>query len=247
MFRKLTAVIAATLTIAVSGSLVGYSAEDTPPPAKTLQRIEEDWVLLVENPDEKIASPQVLICMSPDGKFTADHALIELNHATQPGDDHWLAGGLQLQGWQGSVNTGVFNSPKHDVLSRGYDRIQFTVSMKCVGDGYTEFQVKDGASRTWGKFGQDKDKPISLKVKSTRENLATYDRANSVKHTHVTHGAHRVTIMYQRRVRYYWSDGSETVDGNYQILHRFQSLVKDMTLEQWEQSKTDYVYEDINN
>lgn len=209
--------------------------EDTPPPK--LIRVEEDWVALVRNPDDKIASPQVLICLTPDGTFEADYALLELNHASQP---DWLAGGIQLQGWKGDVNTSILNAPTEAVLARYYDKILLTTVI-AIGDGHTEFAIKNGRSRTWGKFTNVW--PVSVKVPSLRSDLSGYTREASVKNTHVTHGAHRVEMMYQRKVRYYYSDGTSKTDDTYRVLHRYQSLVEEMTLAEWEASKTEYNYE----
>lgn len=235
--KSLGIAAAAALTICVS---IGAA-----PTEKKLIRVEEDWVLLIKNPDDKIASPQVLVCMSPDAtdtRFLTDYFILEINHATAQG---WFAGGMQLQGWKGTANTAIFNSPKTHVLSRGYDRIQFTVSMQAKGDGYTEFELKNGRSRTWGRFGNDKTKPLKVKVPSTRTDLANYKRETTVKNTQVTHGAHRVEIMYQRKVRYYYDDGTESVDSAPAYLHRFHDLVQDMSLEEWERTKTEYIYEDL--
>ncbi len=241
LFKKFTAAAAATLTMA--GTWCACAAEDPPPPPKKLLGVEEDHVVLVENPDAKIAAPQIVVMCEPDTTTGGEYALFTLNHATEPS---FFAGGVQLQTYQGEVLTGMRNSPKTQVLSHGYDRIKFTTTMKLTGDGHIEFGLKGGSSRTWGNFGNDKDQPIAVRVKTNHTDLSNYDRNHTLKNTVVSHGAHRVTIMYQRRVRYYWSDGSTTVDGAYKILHRFQSVIQDMTLEQWEQSKTEYNYEDVN-
>ncbi len=209
-------------------------ADEAPP---KLIRVEEDWVALVHNPDDRIASPQVLVCMTPDGTFNTDYALLELNHASRPA---WLAGGIQLQGWKGDLNTSIFNAPTEAVLARSYDRILLTTCI-AVRDGYTEYSIKNGRSRTWGHF--TKNNPIVVKVPSERVDLGSYVRETSVKNTHVTHGAHRVEMMYQRRVRYYYSDGTSKTDSSYRILHRYQSLVEEMTLAEWEATKTEYNYE----
>lgn len=230
-----------TATLALVIAVPGVCNATPDVETKKLVRIEEDWVVLIKNPDHKIASPQVLICMTPDGQFLADYALLEINHGSRP---DWLAGGIQLQGWKGVANVSLFNCPKTAVLDRGYDRIKFTTSIEAKGDGYTTFAIKNGKSKTWGTFGTTSTTPIQVRVPSTRTDLTGYSRTHSVKQTHVTHGAHRVTMMYQRRVRYYFSDGTAQVDDAYKILHRFQSLVQDMTLDEWERTKTDYTYED---
>ena len=208
---------------------------DTPPPK--LIRVEEDWVALVRNPDHRIASPQILICLTPDGTFNADFALLEINHASRP---DWLAGGIQLQGWKGELNTSIFNAPTDAVLARNYDKVLLTTCI-AIGDGHTEYTIKNGRSRTWGRFTSTK--PVTVKVPSLRTDLGSYTREASVKNTHVTHGAHRVEMMYQRRVRYYYSDGTSKTDSSYRILHRYHSLVEEMTLAEWEATKTEYNYE----
>ncbi len=228
-----------SLTLAVAVCASPGAAQDgtatTTPETKRLIRIEEDWVVLIENPDARIASPQILLCLSPDGSFTSDYGLIELNHASQP---NWLPGGVQLQGWMGNTNMALFNSPQTDVLERGYDRLVITLAMEVTPDGFTEFSIKNGKSRTWGKFASDGH--AKVRVPTHRTDLSAYTREHSVANTHVTHGAHRVRIMYQRRVRYYWDDGTETVDGSYRVLHRYRSLVEEISLEEWEANKEYY-------
>lgn len=234
--RLLTALTGAALTLVMTCSSNAQVVNgDSGTTAKKLIKAEEDWVVFVRNPDGKIASPQILVCMSPDGTFNSEYGLLEINHASQPS---WFAGGIQIQGWKGKTNTTIHNAPKTHVLTQSYDRLIFTTAMEVSPEGYTVFSVKNGRSRTWGSFGTDGK--LAVRVPTVRSDLTGYSRETSVKNTHVTHGAHRVTIMYQRRARYYYDDGTMTVDDSYRLLHRYRHLVQEITFEEWEANKEYY-------
>lgn len=226
---------ALTCCLAVLTATVPGLAQETSEPAPKLKRVEEDWVVLIRNPDWKIASPQVLVCMSPNGLFNEEYGLMEINHASKPS---WFAGGIQMQGWRGELNTALYNAPKTQVLTSDYDRLTFTTAMEITADGHTEFSIINGKSRTWGTFGNSGN--LKVKVPTTRTDLSEYTRESSVKNTHVTHGAHRVSIMYQRRARYYYDDNTSVTDDSYRILHRYHSLIQEITLDEWEANKEYY-------
>ena len=67
---------------------------------QTIDRIEEDWELVVTSPDAGTTAPQVTCVISPTGNLSSTHATIELNHHTQP---EYEDGGVHLQVWNGNL------------------------------------------------------------------------------------------------------------------------------------------------
>jgi hypothetical protein len=59
----------------------------------TVIRVEEDWQLVVREPDAESTAPQVTCVISPCGDLDGLYASIELNHQTQP---DFASGGVHL-------------------------------------------------------------------------------------------------------------------------------------------------------
>ena len=69
------------LFVALGAIQVFAASADADP---TVDRIEEDWELVVTTPDSGTTAPQVTCVISPTGNLNSAHATIELNHHTQP-------------------------------------------------------------------------------------------------------------------------------------------------------------------
>ena len=115
-------------------------------------------------------------------------------------------------------------------MSRSYDKLVYTVAMEVAGNSL-KFSIKDGKSRTWGRFARN---GLTATVSSDAATLEKYDPQFSVDNTTINVGAHRVELMYQMATRYYSSSGLEETDNTPRLLHRFQDKIQFVSLEEYE-------------
>src|SRR5262245_41526897 len=66
--------------------------------AQDLVHIEEDWELVVGEPDANSCGPQVISTMSPFADISDTYFTFEINHQSVP---YWQPGGLTLHQWVG--------------------------------------------------------------------------------------------------------------------------------------------------
>ncbi|MCA9047948.1 MAG: hypothetical protein KDA89_04430 [Planctomycetaceae bacterium] len=193
-------------------------------------RVEEDWMAYINNPDPNTEAPQIANLISPVRSTDAPFGMVELNHRSLPS---FSPGGHQVQTWLGEANHDVVTSSDTAELSIAYDKLEYTVAMELSGDRLL-FTLKDGRSRTWGRFAHRGVTAISPSLNLT---LKDYDPQFSVDNTTVNVGAHRVELVYQREVRYYSADRLEYKDTTPRILHRFKDVVQFVSLAEYEQNE----------
>ena len=66
--------------------------------AQDLVHVEEDWQLVVGEPDSNTAGPQIACTMSPFGDINGLYFTHEVNHQSMP---YWAPGGLTIHQWSG--------------------------------------------------------------------------------------------------------------------------------------------------
>jgi hypothetical protein len=225
--RYLTAIVRYLILVCL---LSQTAAAQTSP---TLVRVEEDWMLLVDEPDSLQSSPQILNVISPNQNLDGIFGMVQLNHRSDP---NFNAGGQQVQTWVGPSLMGYASGTKTAVLSRTADRITYTVSMEQVSTGI-RFQLKTGRSRTWGRFAWT---PVSVTVPTTNKDLSAYTPEFSAANTTVVLGAHRITAFYIDTTRKVYSDGSTVTDTTDRYTHRYQLSVEDVSIEDYQANPEDY-------
>ncbi|MEO2015769.1 MAG: hypothetical protein ABGZ53_15515 [Fuerstiella sp.] len=203
------------------------------PAGTTNTRVEEDWVAYIRNPDDSVGAPQIANVISPIPSTSGAFGMVELNHRSQP---TFQDGGYQVQSWIGEYNNSVVFSEETNLLIRDYDKLEYTVGIELSGDNL-EFFLKDGKSRTWGRFARD---GIHADTPADGVTLADYDPQFSVDNTTINVGSHRVELLYQRETRYYSSDGLELTDSTPRVIHRFSDLIQYVSLEDYEQNEAYY-------
>lgn len=161
-------------------------------------RIEEDWELVVAEPDLSLLGPQITIVMRP----TSDNPLqaqFKLNYRDHP---TFEAGGLQIQLWQGGEVSDVTQQSDEQLHVEG-ETITWTQRMS-LANGAVEFQILSGQSETWGDFGQEGQ--LGLSNGSAVGSLAGYSPNRSVEESGVSFQANLVTSLRLVQVRYYQGD-----------------------------------------
>jgi hypothetical protein len=175
-------------------------------------RIEEDWEIVVTEPDPDTHAPQLINVMSPTGDLSEDYGVLELNHCTQP---EYVEGGLQLQFWSDEEYQLNYTPQPSLLLAIPAETIRYTVAMS-IENGHLKFRVKNGSSTSWGNFGNDS---FVVSRPARRPNLSNYSTAVSTSKSRVAFAAHRVEKFSLKRVRYYFNNELVKTDETVRQVH----------------------------
>ncbi len=228
-YKKRRTVVALCLTLSLS--LVDSAFPQSL--GSTLERVEEDWVALLAEPESAITSPQIMNFISPVQSTSGIFGLVQVNHRGAP---EFSGGGLQVQGWVGSSLNSSKNASRTDVLTQNSDAVRYTVAMQKVSRGI-RIELLNGSSRTWGRFATT---PVSVTVPVDEPSLEEYSPDFSVANTSVNLGAHRVDLLYLTTTRRTYSDGQTVTDTTDRVIHRYQLSIEDISLAEYEQNPEDY-------
>jgi hypothetical protein len=185
-------------------------------PTDPIVRVEEDWGLILNTPDDSVTSPQFHTVMSASGDTDSFYAQVVWNYRETP---DFVAGGLELEAWNGEdlVQT---KSGRDDPLSTTAETVLWTQVLE-TKDGVLSFRVENGQSVTWGTFGHG----LHLSVAGGPENLNNYSPDVSVRSSCVTYGASRVDVLVLLAVRYYGPNGLIAIDETSRVVvYRFDDL-----------------------
>ncbi|HEV3166621.1 MAG TPA: hypothetical protein VGZ22_21530 [Isosphaeraceae bacterium] len=193
MRRTFVFVVAGALTWLVCARS-GLGQGNAPAP----DRIEEDWVLVIDTPDVDANGPQITTTMSP----TADHSsspfvAFDMNYREYP---DFTPGGMQLQVWSGKDlgDTATHGSAQ---LNTSGETITWTQAMSLSG-GSINYSIKNGRSQTWDDFGPDGN-PLSVSFTSSLSSLTDYSPDVSLANSGATWQSNHVTSLAIVKVRYY--------------------------------------------
>ena len=183
-------------------------------PPLSVNRIEEDWELVVGTPDPNSSGPQITCSIAPVADDDSLYAAFELNHRSLPAFDR---GGMQLQTWSSALNLDSNPFPHEHIMSTLGETVTWTMSMSLNGENVT-FEVSNGNSTTWGNFGgQGYLRSSQL---ADLENLNNYSDEDSVINSGVGFAGNRVQSLVLKRVRYFISDGQVVVDEVPRVVHQ---------------------------
>jgi hypothetical protein len=183
--------------------------------ASTIDRVEEDWELVISQPEPDEESPQILNVIAPGGSTNSDFYVFEINHNTQP---EYSAGGLELQRWTGNAVQSWSAFPDTSPLSTPNETITYTLRMKLYG-GVLAVSVRNGQSVTWGDFGPDNLRIWSF---TTLTNLNNYSTDNSVANSRIGYASYRVTRFALKEVRYYSGSVLVKTDTTDRVVHEYE-------------------------
>lgn len=185
-------------------------------PLLQVVRVEEDWELVVGTPDSDSVAPQVSSLISPVGDLESVHAAFELNHQSMP---EFVAGGLQLQIWNGELPVASRKFPNGGVMRQADETVTWTQSME-LSDGSLTFQITGGNSTSWGGFGGQGY--LTSTVESPVADLNGYNPAVSVSNAGVSYAANRVQSFVLRRVRLTLATGEVLEDDTARSVYQQQ-------------------------
>ena len=174
-----------------------------------IYKIEEDWSLVVLEPDPAIHCPQVTLFTFPLGDSQSKYFQLQLNHAA----DEWFSGGgFQVAAVAQEEVVDRARSEVRTPLATNGDTIQWTVVMACINNEFL-YAVKNGTSASWGSFGGP-DYLVRMPSGDTTS-LSGYSYHNSLNGLDVGFGANRVESLKLVRVRLYDTGGGiHTIDVN---------------------------------
>ncbi|MGQ0633924.1 MAG: hypothetical protein ACT4QC_04900 [Planctomycetaceae bacterium] len=175
------------------------SAEEALP----VNKIEEDWEVVIGEPNADETAPQLYVVTTPTGDLSGQYAVFEINNVTLP---DFYGGGLQFQTWWDDQATGEAHHDDFSSLATAGETIKFTISMRVWGDGTISYRVKNGQSQTWGTFGADYS--LWIRRQSDLTNLSGYSPETSARFSRVGFGRGRVSKFQIKQVRYYNANDS---------------------------------------
>lgn len=183
-------------------------ARDDPPP---IDRVEEDWELVIRTTDVPAAGPQITTTMCPGP--IEDHPDVNFNLNYREGGT-FAAGGLQVEIFEGK-DLLIAASARTEPLATENETITWTQKLTLSG-GTVAYQVKSGRSTTWGDFGGDE---LSVTFASALSDLGSYSPDVSMNKSGVGWQSDHVASMKLVRVRYYSGDTLLRTDDTPRLLH----------------------------
>lgn len=166
-------------------------------------RVEEDWRVVIGDPDPDSTGPQITTCMSPVSGSSAFVAFC-LNYRDVT---DWKPGGLQIKAYGEPASTTqdrplIASATAHsESLETDGETVTWTQRIR-VSAGYMSYAVHNGASTTWGSFGLEQGNLVVI-FPTSASDLGKYSPADSVALSAAGWQANRVTSMTLLRVRYY--------------------------------------------
>ncbi|MCO6439265.1 MAG: hypothetical protein J5J06_19410 [Phycisphaerae bacterium] len=193
----LAALVLATLTV---GPVPTQATAPDP-----VVRVEEDWELVLNEPDGSLTTPQFHTVMSPVGDLDSVYTQVTWNYRELPEFD---AGGVEMQIWEGDdyVYERSFASVS---LSTEAETIRWTQNLELDG-GELVFTITDGTSTTWGSFGYPSHN-MQVRYAESLPNLNGYRTSVSQANSVVTFGGNRVDRLVLKEVRRITQSGAVLV------------------------------------
>jgi hypothetical protein len=181
--------------VALAGS-IGLAQTASNP----IDRVEEDWVLVIGTPNTDESGPQITTCMSPVSDGSTPFVAFDLNYRDYPS---FLAGGLQAKVYSGKNGSVLSSSSQGDALLQTTgERVTWTQRMGLSQGNTVTYTVVNGQSTTWGAFGSSQGlDPLTFTAPIS--SLANYSPTTSVSNSGVGWQSNRVTSMTLVQVRYY--------------------------------------------
>jgi hypothetical protein len=205
----LLSAIFAVAGVAALISAEGLWAQSSGP---DVYRIEEDWQLVVNDPDFDENGPQVTCTISPLDMNTA-YCALDLNYHTQP---DYVAGGLQIHTWDPLDPMEIANSTHTQIMQTSGETVTWTQTMTYNNDGTITFQVINGQSQTWGTFGGQNGMSghLTLNTPSVLSNLNGYSSDVSLNNSGVSFASNLVDSLTLMAVRYFDKNGNLILEVN---------------------------------
>jgi hypothetical protein len=183
------------------GAMIGMAPSDG---TSSPDQIEEDWEVVIADPDPVGVGPQITMCMNPTSDPTGNFFTFYLNYRDYP---DWHPGGLQLKAYDKvagpnvSPDLLVSDSQGTEICSTEGETVKWTQRLGLSGQ-ILSCEVVNGQSTTWGSFGQNAG-DLRVSFTSTVSDLSAYKPEYSTSKSGVSWQSNRVSSLTLVQVRYY--------------------------------------------
>ena len=197
--------VATTLRKCVVGGIV-FALVSTALPAclaadPTIYKIEEDWEMVINEPDSANYSPQVTFFTSPSANLDEAYFQLQMNYAA---DAEFSGGGFHVASVQNEAILDEARSETRSILATDGDHIRWT-SVMAVIQNKALFAVKNGQGTEWGNFGGPEY--LVRMTPSPVSDLSGYNPQQSLDTVDIGFGANRVQSITLLQVRFFYTDG----------------------------------------
>jgi hypothetical protein len=162
--------------------------------------VEEHWELSLGEPVADLSAPQVAMVMSPTSDLSGRYFMFTLNHQTDP---DYVAGGLQIQRWEGDEAADSTSSAHVSELWHQNEVITWVQRLRLV-NGQLTFKISNGESQSWEDFGHGE---LLLSAASDLANLNDYRPGLSIQESGVGYAGNRVRSLTLTRLVWTTADG----------------------------------------
>ena len=169
-------------------------------PLLDLVTIEEDWELIVTEPDAALGAPHVGTSMTPFEDAADFYLAFVVNQRFNP---TYSAGGMELQLWYQGAQLGWLTFGE-TVLCTPNETIKWTQRLE-LKQSKLRFSVVKGNSTTWGDFGAGES--MHLELATTLTDLNDYHPNVSAENSGVVFASNRVGSLSLKKVRGYDKNG----------------------------------------
>jgi hypothetical protein len=186
----------------------------SPLAAQHVVKVQEDWELVLGQPDANSVGPQIAVTMSPFENIETTFFTFEINHRSAP---TWQPGGLTIHRWDGEWRQESYDRADRSVMTTNNETVRWTQELR-IGEYGLTFQIKDGTSSTWGIFGYTG--MFKLHTWMDIENLDSYTPDVSVSQSGAAYAGNRVQSMKILQIRLTLDDGSVVTDNTVRTVHQ---------------------------
>lgn len=185
--------------------------------AQNVVTVEEDWELVLGQPDYNVCGPQVVTTMSPFNNINDTFFTLEINHRSAP---YWTAGGLSIHQWSGEWRMQSYDRADRSVMDNDSEVVTWTqmLDVNNIDVGQLTFKIKNGNSTTWGPFGYSG--MFKLHTNWGVANLNSYTPDVSVAQSGVAFAGNRVQSLKIKQIRVTLDDGTVLTDSTERIVHQ---------------------------
>ena len=184
-------VIGGIVSALVLAALPACMADDS-----TIYKIEEDWEMVIKEPDSITISPQVTFFTYPSVNLDQLYFQLQMNYAA---DEGFSGGGFHVAAIQDEEILDEERSDTRLTLATDGDLIRWT-SVMAVIQNKVLFAVRDGHGQEWGSFGGP-DYLVKI-TPSPVADLSEYHPEKSLDSVDIGFGANRVDSVTLRKCEF---------------------------------------------
>jgi len=183
--------------------------------AQGITRIEEDWELLLGEPDQNVCGPQIATTMSPFNNINDTFFTFEVNHRSAP---YWTPGGLTIHQWSGEWRIQSYDRADRSVMDTNDEVVNWTQNLYVNGWGQLTFEITNGSSSTWGPFGYSG--MFKVHTNWGVSNINSYSPDVSVAQSGCAFAGNRVKYLKIKEIRLTLDDGFTLTDNTERVAHQ---------------------------